>query len=301
VDPLVFVLVAGAAVLHVTWNVILKTAGDPLRAAAVGMATAACVICPTAAVAWLVIGRPTVSNEALVLSVVSGLLEAIYFGFLAAAYRRGDLSMVYPLARGSAPLLAVAIGVVVLGERLGPVGYVGVGALLVGLLALQRPWRFLQTSGRESGGAAGFALLTGIAIASYSAVDRVGVRATEPWIYAGLIWASGTVFLWSYVWVYRRQRRRAAASSPPASEDRAFDPRRAGVGGLITLGAYMLILTAFTVAPLTAVAPLRESAIVLASGWGSFRLGEAADRAEGLRRIGAAALVVVGAILLAID
>ncbi|HEY8988991.1 MAG TPA: EamA family transporter [Candidatus Limnocylindrales bacterium] len=300
-DPLVFVLVAGAAVLHVTWNVILKTAGDPLRAAAVGMATAACVICPTAAVAWLVIGRPTVSNEALVLSVVSGLLEAIYFGFLAAAYRRGDLSMVYPLARGSAPLLAVAIGVVVLGERLGPVGYVGVGALLVGLLALQRPWRFLQTSGRESGGAAGFALLTGIAIASYSAVDRVGVRATEPWIYAGLIWASGTVFLWSYVWVYRRQRRRAAASSPPASEDRAFDPRRAGVGGLITLGAYMLILTAFTVAPLTAVAPLRESAIVLASGWGSFRLGEAADRAEGLRRIGAAALVVVGAILLAID
>jgi uncharacterized membrane protein len=63
----------------------------------------------------------------------------------------------------------------------------------------------------------------------------------------------------------------------------------------------MLILTAFTVAPLTAVAPLRESAIVLASGWGSFRLGEAADRAEGLRRIGAAALVVVGAILLAID
>ncbi|HEY8846367.1 MAG TPA: EamA family transporter [Candidatus Limnocylindrales bacterium] len=300
-DPLVFVLVAGAAVLHVTWNVILKTAGDPLRAAAVGMATAACVICPTAAVAWLVIGRPTVSSEALVLSVLSGLLEAIYFGFLAAAYRRGDLSMVYPLARGSAPLLAVAIGVVVLGERLGPVGYVGVGALLVGLLALQRPWRFLQTSGRESGGAAGFALLTGIAIASYSAVDRVGVRATEPWIYAGLIWASGTVFLWSYVWVYRRQRRRAAASSPPASEDRAFDPRRAGVGGLITLGAYMLILTAFTVAPLTAVAPLRESAIVLASGWGSFRLGEAADRAEGLRRIGAAALVVVGAILLAID
>jgi drug/metabolite transporter (DMT)-like permease len=301
VDPLVFVLVAGAAVLHVTWNVILKTAGDPLRAAAVGMATAACVICPTAAVAWLVIGRPTVSSEALVLSVVSGLLEAIYFGFLAAAYRRGDLSMVYPLARGSAPLLAVAIGVVVLGERLGPVGYVGVGALLVGLLALQRPWRFLRTSGRESGGAAGFALLTGIAIASYSAVDRVGVRATEPWIYAGLIWASGTVFLWSYVWVYRRPRRRAAAASPPASEDRAFDPRRAGVGGLITLGAYMLILTAFTVAPLTAVAPLRESAIVLASGWGSFRLGEAADRAEGLRRIGAAALVVVGAILLAID
>jgi drug/metabolite transporter (DMT)-like permease len=303
VDPLVFVLVAGAAVLHVTWNVLLKTAGDPLLAAAVGLGTAAVVLCPTALVAWLVVGRPAIPTEALVLSVVSGLLEAIYFAFLAAAYRRGDLSMVYPLARGSAPLLAVAIGVVLLNERLGPVGYVGVAALLVGLLALQRPWRYLRASGRESGGAAGFALLTGVAIASYSAVDRVGVRATEPWIYAGLIWASGTVFLWSYVWIDRRRaRRRAAASAgPPAADERAIDPRRAGIGGLITLGAYMLILFAFTVAPLTAVAPLRESAIVLASGWGSFRLGEAADRADGLRRIGAAALVVAGAILLAID
>ena len=56
-DPLVFVLVAGAAVLHVTWNVLLKTAGDPLRAAAVGMATAAALICPVALVIWLIV-RP---------------------------------------------------------------------------------------------------------------------------------------------------------------------------------------------------------------------------------------------------
>jgi uncharacterized membrane protein len=305
-DPLVFVLVAGAAVLHVSWNVLLKTAGDPLQAAAVGLATAAAVLCPTAAVAWVVLGQPTVAPEALALSVVSGFLEAMYFAFLAAAYRRGDLSMVYPLARGSAPLLAVAIGVLVLGERLGPVGYAGVAALLVGLLSLQRPWRYVRASGRESGGAAGFALLTGITIAAYSAVDRVGVRATEPWIYAGLIWASSTVFLWGYVWAYRRRGnvaagRRAVNGSPAALDDRTFDPRRAAVGGLITLSAYVLILVAFTVAPLTAVAPLRESAIVLASGWGSLRLGEAADRAEALRRIGAAALVVAGAILLAVD
>ncbi len=300
-DPFVFVLVAGAAVLHVTWNVLLKTAGDPLRAAAVGMVTAAAVICPAAVVGWILADRPTVPAEALLLSVVSGLLEAVYFAFLAAAYRRGDLSMVYPLARGSAPLLAVAMGVLILGERLGPLGYAGVAALLVGLLSLQRPWRYLGAAGRQSGGAAGFALLTGIAIASYSAVDRVGVRTTEPWIYAALIWASCSVFLWAYVWVYRRQRLLRAVGSVASPAERAFEPRRAAVGGLMTLGAYLLILTAFTVAPLTAVAPLRESAIVLASGWGSFRLGEAASRADGLYRISAAGLVVVGAILLAID
>ena len=297
-DPLVFVLVAGAAVLHVIWNVLLKTAGDPLRAAAVGMASAAAVICPVAVAIWLATGRPAIPTETLVLSVASGLLEALYFAFLASAYRRGDLSLVYPLARGTAPLLAVAVGVILLNERLGPVGYAGVLALLVGLLTLQRPWRYLRASGRESGGAAGFALLTGVTIASYSAVDRVGVRGTTPWIYAGLIWASCTVFLWSYVWLYRR--RRAAGSSASTGSD-PFVARRAGFGGLLTLAAYLLILGAFTVAPLTAVAPLRESAIVLASGWGTFRLREAADRADAIRRLGAAGLVLVGALLLAID
>jgi drug/metabolite transporter (DMT)-like permease len=292
VDPLVFVLVAGAAVLHVTWNVLLKTAGDPLRAAAVGMAAAAAVLCPAAAVAWLVVGRPAIPSDAIGLAVVSGLLEAVYFGFLAAAYRRGDLSLVYPLARGSAPLLAVAIGVVILQERLGQAGSIGVVLLLVGLLSLQRPWRYLQASG-EGGGAAGFALLTGIAIAAYSAVDRVGVRLTETWLYAALIWASCTIFLSSYLWIDRRRR--------ATHDDEAFRPRRAAIGGLITLVAYLLILAAFSIAPLTVVAPLRESAIVLASGWGAIRLGEATGRSEAIRRIGAAAIVVVGAILLATD
>ena len=304
-DPLVFVLVAGAAVLHVTWNILLKTAGDPLRAAAVGMSTAALLICPLALVIWLATGRPAIPNETLVLSVVSGALEALYFAFLAAAYRRGDLSLVYPLARGTAPLLAVAIGVVVLHERLGVPGFLGVAFLLVGLLSLQRPWQYLSAAGRASGGAAGFALLTGVTIASYSAVDRVGVRGTTPWLYAGLIWASGALFLVIYAWAYGRRRagsaRGRSAANPAEPEAASFSSRRAGVGGLITLAAYLLILGALTVAPLTAVTPLRESAIVLASGWGAIRLREAGDRAEAWKRIGSAALVLVGALLLAFD
>ena len=310
-DPLVFALVAGAAVLHVTWNVLLKTAGDPLLAAGVGMVTAAAALCPTAFIAWLLVERPAIATDTLLLSVLSGALEALYFSFLAAAYRRGDLSLVYPLARGTAPLLAVVIGVGLLGERLGPIGYLGVASLLVGLLALQRPWRYLRSSGREGGGAAGFARLTGVTIATYSAVDRVAVRGTEPWIYAALIWASCTMFLWGYILVERRRVAMgvgaAAATSAGtvvlggSAPDPDFVPGRAAFGGLITLAAYLLILVAFTVAPLTAVAPLRESAIVLASGWGAIRLREASDRPEVLRRIGSAALVVVGAVLLAID
>jgi len=297
VDPLVFGLVAGAAVLHVAWNVLLKTAGDPLRAAAIGMTSAAAVIVPAAAIGWVVIGRPPIPPEAIGLSILSGVLEAAYFGFLAAAYRRGDLSVVYPIARGTAPLLAVAVGIGVLGERLGPAGITGVGFLLVGLLTLQRPWRFLRLANRGAGSgdpAVMFALATGVMIAAYSAVDRVGARLVEPWLYAGLIWASCMVFLWAYVW-FRRTVLRAPDPTGP------FDRRRAAIGGWITLSAYLLILAAFSVAPLTAVAPLRESAIVLASGWGTMRLGEGRDRRETIRRIAASALVVAGAILLALD
>jgi drug/metabolite transporter (DMT)-like permease len=306
VEPVVFVLVAGSAVLHVAWNVLLKTAGEPLRAATVGMSTAALLIVPAAMVGWLVIGRPAVPSEAIALGVASGVLEAAYFVFLAAAYRRGDLSVVYPIARGTAPLLAVAVGIFILGERLGPEGFLGVAFLLVGLLMLQRPWRFFR---RTAGGdgwdpAVGFALLTGVMIASYSAVDRVGTRLVEPWFYAGLIWAACTFFLWAWVLgtgAVRRWRADDAAVAANPDPEARFNTRRAAIGGLITLAAYLLILVAFSVAPLTAVAPLRESAIVIASAWGTLRLGEGADRGEAARRISASAFVVLGAILLALD
>jgi uncharacterized membrane protein len=309
VDPIVFVLVATAAVLHVAWNVLLKTAGEPLRAAAVGMATAAAVLCPIALAAWFLTGRPAVPSSTLTLAVASGALEAVYFAFLAAAYRRGDLSLVYPLARGTAPLIAVAIGVLILGETLSPTGSVGVVCLLIGIVAIQRPWQYLREAGREHGGAAGYAMLCGVTIAAYSAVDSVGVRGTAVWIYAGLIWAWMTVFLWGYVWVYRwRAATRLAASTGGGSieieapdEPVEFSRRRAAIGGLFTLAAYFLILAAYSVAPLTAVAPLRESAIVLASGWGALRLREAADARDAVRRIGAAVLVVLGAVLLALE
>lgn len=296
-DPLVFALVAGAAVLHVAWNVLLKTAGDPYRAATIGMSAAAAVIVPGAAIGWVAIGRPPIPPEAIALAAGSGALEAAYFTFLAAAYRCGDLSVVYPIARGTAPLLAVAVGIVVLGERLGPAGIAGVAALLAGLLALQRPWRVLRAPGgrssRAGDPAVAFALATGVTIAAYSAVDRVGTRLVEPWLYAGLMWAFLAPMLWAGLVLASRRS--------PGGPAPARDVRRAAIGGWLTLAAYLLILAAFSVAPLTAVAPLRESAIVLASGWGTLRLREGANQGEAIRRIAASAIVVLGAVLLALD
>ena len=141
-------------------------------------------------------------------------------------------------------------------------------------------------------------------IAAYSAVDTVGTRLVEPWFYAGILWASCVFFLWSWVLVSGSTRRwRADDAAVAASEDTEarFNVRRAAVGGLITLAAYLLILAAFSVAPLTAVAPLRESAIVIAAAWGTLSLGEGGDRSEAARRISASVFVVLGAVLLALD
>lgn len=306
-DPVVFVLVGSAAVLHFAWNVLVKTSADPRRASTIGMAVGAMVIVPVALAIWLASGRPDIPADAAALAVVSGILEAVYFVLLSAAYRRGDLSVVYPIARGTAPLLAVLVGVFVLGEQLRPVGWVGVALLLAGIVSLQRPWRALRLRpgriGRPGFGPSSMtwpglgadlavilAVLTGLTIVSYSAVDRVGVRLMSPWLYAGIIWPVCVAGLVGWAWLGRRE---------PAFPD-SGERMRGAVVGLLTLVAYLMILLAYTLAPLAIVAPLRESAIVLASGWGALRLAEAPGHGQAALRIGAAIVVVAGAIVLAV-
>ena len=174
---------------------------------------------------------------------------------------------------------------------------------------------------RRTREAAWLAVATGVSITAYSAVDRVGVRTVPAWLYASLIWTFGAAFLVGGIAIADRLGRRSAElafesaavaiagdgepDGPPA-DPAAVDRRHGGwgravVGGLVTVVAYMLVLVAYTFAPLAVVAPVRESAIVLVSGWGSFRLGEAASRRVGLTRLASAAVIVVGAFLLALE
>ena len=290
-DPWVIALVAVSAVLHVAWNVRLKTAGDPLRTAAVGMLAAALVIVPAGLAWWALNDQPAFPIEGVVLGLVSGTVEAGYFILLSAAYRRGDLSVVYPLARGTAPLVAVFIGVVILGERLGVAGSIGVVLLLIGFLWLQRPWQAFRRGGSGLDPAVLFAIATGLTIAAYSAIDRVGTRIIAPVPYAAILWVTTCVVL--VVWIT------LVAGGGIFSGGRV-ENQRAAVGGMLTLGAYLCILVALSVAPLSGVAPLRESATVFAAAWGSVKLGEAASRSEVVRRVGASVLIVGGALLLAV-
>ncbi|HEX8940388.1 MAG TPA: EamA family transporter [Candidatus Limnocylindrales bacterium] len=339
---LVFGLLVVSAVMHAAWNVLLKTAGDPLRTSARAVVTGTLVAVPLAAVGWLATGRPAIPAEGIGLAVASGLGEAVYFVCLSAAYRRGDLSLVYPIARGTAPLLAVASGVLLLGERLGPLGSAGVVALLAGLLAVRRPWDALASPARSGSGgrldaadpvasrrrreAVLLALATGVMIATYSSLDRVGSRLVVPWLYVTLLWVVTSVALLGWIRLVESGPAGpptipgdvaepvpalgtptlggagdGAAASALVATPRAADWPRSVAIGLLLLAAYLLVLVAFTLAPLSAVAPLRESAVVFASGWGALRLGEASGRRDAAWRVGGAALIVVGAVLLAFE
>ena len=302
---LAIALVLVAAVLHAGWNVLLKTSGDTLWTAVRLQAIGTAILLPVGVAAWLWNGRPAVSGEAFGLAIASGVVEAIYFVCLSAAYKRGALSLVYPLARGSAPLLAVAVGIFLLGERLAPLALAGVASLLVGILLVARPWQALQSAGAAQRGAIGFALATGASIATYSAIDRLGVRATEPWLYGSILAVAATTFLAVTVIVGRRVGFLAPApvadpEARPANGPLPPGPLRDAIAGVLALAAYLLVLVAYSIAPLATVAPLRESGIVLAAAWGTLRMGEAAGRRDAGSRIAAAGLVVIGAILLAV-
>jgi uncharacterized membrane protein len=294
VDTLALACVLVSAVMHATWNILLKTAGDPLRTATVGMIAAFGVLLPVVTVGWLALGQPTVPAQVVAVGLLSGLAEVAYFVFLAAAYRRGDLSIVSPLARGSAPLLIVLVGLVVLGERLSPGAMAGVALLLAGLLTVQRPWRLLQTAQAGHRSAAGFALLTGLMIATYTSLDRVGAQLVPPWIYAAILWGVAALGL-GLIDLARPRMAGGAFAAEPGS----LNLRRAVVGGMLTLAAYLLVLFALSRAEVALVGPLRESAVLITSAYGILVLREAVTRRETTLRLAGSVLVLLGAAVLA--
>jgi drug/metabolite transporter (DMT)-like permease len=261
-------LAFGSAVLHAAWNLRLKTAADPLRVAAVAVPVGTVLLTVPVAWAWLATGRPGLSWQAWALAALSGLLELGYWHTLSAAYRRGDVSSVYPVARGSAPVLAALVGLLVLREHLSAPQLLGVAILLAGVWLARPPV--------ASRAALLPALLTGVLIATYTAVDRLGVRLGPFWLYTWAVFVATS--LWLLPWASRGQARAALPV------------------GVLTVSAYGLTLAALSLAPLALVAPLRESGVVVVALWGVLRLGER-DRA-GLK-LGGAAAVLAGAALLA--
>ena len=270
-----------AAVFHGTWNVLVKASGDPIATFRRMTLLAAVVATIGIAPMWWLLGRPSMSPTAAVLCVVSATFETAYLWLLSAAYRRGELSAVYPIARGSAPLLSVVVGLTVLGERLTSAQRIGVSLLLIGILAV--------TLSQAGGRATLPALLTGVAIATYTSIDRVGVRLATPWLYAWLLFTLMAVELLLSLWLASALR----LYRPPQATQ-AW--RQAALGGAMMWAGYFLVLLALSIAPLAVVAPVREIAVVAVAVWGVWRLHE---RQRASLKLSGAVATLAGLALLA--
>ncbi len=252
--------------LHGTWNILAKVSADPLQTFQRATLAAMLLSTPVVAVAWVLTGRPGLVPAAAGWCALSGVLEVTYLWLLAAAYRRGELSPVYPIARGTAPLLAVIAGLGLLDERLSALQLAGVGLLLIGILAV--------TLSQATGRATVPALLTGVAIAAYTAIDRVGVRLTTPWLYGWLLIVLMSAGLAASKWIASRlaARRRPAQSGTVAPA--AIGRGQAVLIGVIMWSGYLLVLWALSLAPLSVVSPVRETSVVGVAVWGVWRLRE---------------------------
>jgi len=267
-----FVLVVASAALHAGWNLLLARSRDVAAATTVALVLSVLAFAPLAAVTW------RVEIGAIPWIVASAALEILYFSFLTTAYGRSDLSLVYPIARGSAPvlvLLLAALTGVVLGvwQAVGVV-LVGFGVLLV---------RGLGT-GVDTRGAV-LALAIGATIAGYTLVDKEGIGHASPIAYFELVLLP--VAIAAVVWqvsLGRRTSLRAEVSAATAT---------AAVCAFI---AYALVLGALARAPAPAVAAVRETSILFAIALGALVLSEPVGRS----RVIGAALIVGGVALVAL-
>ncbi|MGE3908584.1 MAG: EamA family transporter, partial [Chloroflexota bacterium] len=236
---------------------------------------------------WMLFSWPIPPAGLLVLAVSAGL-EALYYWTLAQAYRYGDLSLVYPIARGTAPILVPLLAAVFLGERLSGLAASGIGLVVAGTVMIHARRLAWPTSGDILGTLAQkgtrYALLTGLVIASYSALDKHGVTLVPPLLYGYLLFAGLTVTLLPLV----SRQRKAVVSE--------WRHRRWSIlaVGVLAPTSYGLVLLALTQAPVSYVAAAREVSVVLAVLLGAFVLHEGYGR----QRLLGSACIACGLMLL---
>lgn len=274
-------LVLISAAMHATWNLLAKRSVDPL-AFFLGLNIAALVIWGVPFAVMLV--RHPVSSAGLLFILLSGCLHVVYFTSLGLAYKGGALSAVYPIARGTGVFIVPLLAIPLFDERPTAPAGVGIAMILAGLAVIALS--ALRVARSERGGL-GWAFITGLTIATYSLVDNAGVDRVHPMVYVYAQIFVASVLLTPYI---------ASRKRPEFSRELRLNWRSMIVGGVLSLGAYLIVLTAMRLANVGYVVPLRETSVVFGTLFGVVLLGEPAGR----RRISAAPLVGAGAIVIAI-
>jgi drug/metabolite transporter (DMT)-like permease len=274
----VFAAVLFAAACHAGWNATIKRTLDPLVTTvliSVGAAVVSLAALPF-------VGMP--ARPSWIWILASMLVHLVYFGSLIESYRTGDMGQVYPIARGSAPLMTALLSPLVVGEDVGLLAFSGIALLAAGVVLLSlRGGRDLAKLDRR---AVGFALLTAVTICAYSLVDGTGARlAGDPNAYSVALFIGIGPVMVAYALV---------------RGGRAVIPAMAGSwktglgGGALQLGSYGIAIWAMTLAPIAIVAALRETSVLFGALIAVMFLKEPL-RAS---RVAAALMIVFGLILI---
>ena len=260
-------LVLLSAVAHASWNLLLKRAGDP-EVFAWSMLAVSTVLLAPLGIALLLFN--SVGFPGLWFALATMVLHVFYFIMLGRGYAQGDLSLVYPVARGIGPMLVPVLAVIFLHETIEPLAIVGIAAIIGGIYTiswwgnfhqvLRSPLLFLKSAGMR------YAVLTGLVIATYSVIDKEGVGHIQPLLYMYLLNFGTTIMLAPYILMHKGT---AAVSKEWRSN--AFP---IVVAGLLAFAAYGLVLTAFSLSRVSYVAPAREVGIVIGVLMGVYLLKE---------------------------
>ncbi|MES2038733.1 MAG: DMT family transporter [Pseudomonadota bacterium] len=279
-SSLVVAIVLFAAFLHAAWNAAIKVGANKYFNTVL-VTSGAGLVC----IAILpFVRQPDVDSWVFMLASV--VLQVVYFYLLAAAYRHGDMSQAYPIMRGTAPLLVALVSGSVIGEAVPAMRWLGLGMLVLGILGLSLAGKTKTEDRSQALSSRGFALLNACFIAAYTVVDGIGVRKSgAPAAYTMWIFLLTALVLLAVIMLRDRQ---------------AFFTYIKGkyflgiAGGAGSVASYGLALWAMTLAPVAAVAALRETSILFATAIAVWILHEKISA----RRLAAILLAVAGAIVI---
>ena len=255
------VLVVAAAVFHAVWNALAKRAQDQLVFLWSSVTIASVVLLPVGFLRLPASGPPAAALPFVLATVV---IHAVYFFALGRAYRHGDFSRVYPIARGLGVALVPLIALVVFDERLSALGTVGVTLVVAGVVSLNLLARGPDAPPQTRGHAIAWALLTGVTIAAYSLVDKAGVRHLDPVPYTALLGLGMSALLAPVV----------LADRATLAREWKANWRTILVASTMNLTSYLLVLFAFRLSKVGYVVAARELSILFSAFIGPRWLGE---------------------------
>ena len=278
-----------AALCHAAWNFLAKKSRSKLAFIWWFLLIASIAYLPMFLYFWREL---TVTPAGWACIVATGILHALYFWFMGGAYERGDLSLVYPLSRGSGPLFVPVLAVIFLKEQLTAIGIGGIVLVVLGIYIIHLQSftldSFFEPLRAMRGSASVWALCTGGTIAGYSLVDKVGVGLVYPPAYIYLMFVISLLLLSPYVLI--RQR-------PALKMEWQVNRGLILIDRFLVLFTYMMILFAFRLSKVSYVVAAREVSIVFSALLGIFWLKEA----HAPQKIAGAALIALGVILIGLS